>query len=232
VFLVPAVASLAFLHVGLLGLLRYMSLLRTTTLTCAELTAGGPSSAKGELTGTAHPGSGGMLTAPFSGTACVWYAVRATYKRRGGAEHAFIADRSELPFDVWDGTGSIEIRPEKAQVDGLEKTFDEKLPPGGNDALPAPTHQHDDFVHFHYEEWTLPSGSSMYVRGRAIYNGRSLFMEQPGRTPDAFCDPYVISARGGERVRRWARWLMLIGYGGALLVVLAGALVVIEPGGG
>ncbi|SEG76502.1 E3 Ubiquitin ligase [Thermomonospora echinospora] len=230
-YILVAIFAAVFLAVGWVGRMQYTAMLRTVTLTCAQLTVQAPFSAKCEVTGTVRGPAGPMLTAPFSGTPCVWYRVRATAKHRTGSDNEFHKEDSEAPFEVWDGTGAIEVFPEGKNIDGTVKSFDAKVSPGNGGALPTPAWSPDQDKEYHYEEWTLPVGSALYARGTAMFDGRRLVMRAPGGHGDE-SDPYILSTRSEKQLRRRALALMLVGYVvGALLVVLAGVVAVIESNG-
>lgn len=225
IFLVILAAGL--LAAGWVWRKRYAAMFRTTTLTCAELTGRGPMAVECEVTGTVGPSDEGLLTAPFSGTPCVWYRAEAKAKHRTSGNNTFFKERTDRPFALWDGTGTIEVQPDGSTVDGMTKSFDAKLSPAEQGALPGPTGRPEEYRHYHYEEWTLPPGAHLYARGKATFDGRRLVMRSPTEEPKVE-NPYLLSTRTEKQLRRRALMMMTIGYGGgALLVTLTVVLMVI-----
>ncbi|MQY04421.1 hypothetical protein [Actinomadura macrotermitis] len=82
------------------------------------------------ITGPAAAGPLGPLTAPFSGTPCVWYQARATARTRSG-KRVFVDERSEAPFLV----AGVPVHPKDKFVEAAEQLVQPGpglplLPPG------------------------------------------------------------------------------------------------------
>ncbi|MBA9002302.1 MULTISPECIES: GIDE domain-containing protein [Thermomonospora] len=227
-YILVALFGAFFLAVGWIGRMQLTAMARSVTRTCAELTAHGPFTTKCEVAGTVRAPGGPILTAPFSGRPCVWYRVKATAKYRDGGTNPFLKESSDQPFELWDDTGGIDVFPGTTDVHGTEKTLDAKISSDERTHLPVPDGHPDRYREYHYEEWTLPVGSPLYVRGKAVFDGMRLSMRAPTAEPST-TDPYILSTRSEKQLRRRALAIMVTGYGGgALLVALAAVVAVLE----
>ncbi|WP_030174949.1 GIDE domain-containing protein [Spirillospora albida] len=207
IVIVIALFAAVFLAVGWVWRVRHRSMRRAARATCASLPAPGSPC---DLVGTAVP----LRPAPFSGTPCAWYRVRATAKTPSG-KNTFLDEKSDAPFYLEDHTGRLAIHPEHAFMDGPVRTFDERRATNGT--LPGTS---GEVGEYHYEEWTLPAGTSVYVLGTSA-NGTI------GKDPEI--GQYTISTRDARAYRRRAVLFMAVGYGtGALLVALAALLVIVD----
>lgn len=186
-----------------------MSLRRAITTSCAGVAAlnGVPC----QVTGTAQA----VHSAPFSGTPCVWYRVRATAKTTTG-KSVFMDEKSKAPFYLQDETGYFTVDPEDAAVDAAVQTMDERRPTNGD--LPGLPGKTDQVKHYHYEEWILPPGEPLYVLGTAT--GTSI-----GK--DKETGQYSISTRTRRQFARRALLFTAIGYGGGALMLVFSAVAVV-----
>ena len=167
-------------------------LLATETSTVATLTevAAAATGAAGagsyrevvELSGEAHPGPGGRLTSPETGTPCVWH--RHTVTRRytkvtkdadgkrttSTAEETVTSQTSSTPFVLRDGTGEVLVEA-SGGVDGARKSlseFREGRRGGGRDT-----------IGFEHEEWVLEPGTRLFVAGEVSDDGGVLTLRKP-----------------------------------------------------
>jgi E3 Ubiquitin ligase len=131
---------------------RATALRTAAVLTPAQLAsqaAGGPVLC--EVPGAAAPGPAGPVTAPLSGTPCVWYHVRVSERRQYGGSSAFLRlgrgrraglygaafepireESSAAPFALVDGNASALVRPQGMVADFV---FPAGVP---TDGVPAP----------------------------------------------------------------------------------------------
>jgi hypothetical protein len=205
VFLLIIAAVL--LAAGWVWRLRLRNLRRATVTSCAGV-AGLPGGVPCQVSGTAHAAQ----PAPFSGTPCAWYRVRATAKTRSG-KRVFMDEKSKTPFHLQDESGRFAVDPGTAAVDGAVQTMDERRPEHGR--LPGLTTE--DVTEYRYEEWILPAGRPLYILGTAT--GGSIGKDEK-------TGQYSITTRTRREFGRRAVMFMGIGYGGRACLVLASALIV------
>ncbi|MBU2072938.1 MAG: E3 ubiquitin ligase family protein [Actinobacteria bacterium] len=208
-------------------------LLATETSTVATLTevAAAATGAAGagsyrevvELSGEAHPGPGGRLTSPETGTPCVWHrhTVTRRYKKvtkdaegkksTSTAEETVTSETSSTPFVLRDGTGEVLVEA-SGGVDGARKSlseFREGRRGGGRDT-----------IGFEHEEWVLEPGTRLFVAGEVSDDGGVLTLRKPAkgdlvvttRSEEQLLDSAAGSARTASIVAKVA---------GAAAVVLA-----------
>ncbi|MCP9950727.1 E3 ubiquitin ligase family protein [Actinomadura madurae] len=208
----PAIVFLLILAAVLLAAgwvwrLRFRSLRRAVATSCAGV-AGLPGGVPCQVSGTAQA----VQPAPFSGTPCAWYRVRATAKTRSG-KRVFMDEKSAAPFPLQDESGRFTVDPGTAAVDGAVRTMDERRPEHGS--LPGLTTE--EVSEYRYEEWILPAGRPLYILGTAT--GGSIGKDEK-------TGQYSITTRTRREFGRRAVMFMGIGYGGGACLVLASAVIV------
>ena len=159
---------------------RVQAMAATQTTPCGHVAAlavvggsGGVATTGGDHTqcvGQARAGPHGLLTAPFSGTPCVWHrSVTARTKRRYVQESGYelvtrveAEDLSEAPFVLADASGQVLIDPRGAEND--------LLCPIGEEAChrfdPDPK-GHDPREGRDHREWLILPDQELYVLGEA-----------------------------------------------------------------
>jgi hypothetical protein len=201
-----------------------------------------------ELKGQAK--SDNPLRAEMSGTECVWYSVSVTreyeeqyyetdsegrreLKTRRGSEVVSGNTRGG-PFLLDDGTGSIEIDPEGAAIEGI-RTFDRFQNGEGTGVVSFGAFSFDfgrllqgtgrRTIGYRYEETSVPAGRRLYVLGEASTADGRLRVRKPG----AKGARYIVSTRSEEDLVRaaesGAKWL---GVGSIVLVVAGVVLLVLD----
>ncbi|XRQ10985.1 GIDE domain-containing protein [Actinomadura welshii] len=205
VYVFLGIIAAGFLVVGWVWRIRFRNLRRSSATDCAGVAAvqeGVPC----QVTGTAHA----VQPAPFSGTPCAWYRVRATAKTASG-KTVFMDEKSEHHFKLQDETGHFAVDPADAAVDGAVKTMDERRPANGE----LPGLPNGQVKEYRYEEWILPADAPLYILGTAT--GTSI-----GK--DKETGQYSISTRTRRQFRRRAMLFTAIGYGGGAVIVALMAL--------
>jgi hypothetical protein len=206
----PLIIAAGLLAAGWVWRLRLRALRRAVVTSCAgvpELPGGVPC----QVSGTAHA----VRPAPFSGTPCAWYRIRATAKTKSG-KRVFMDEKSQAPFHLQDESGRFVVDPSAAAVDGAVQTMDERRPDHG----PLPGLTTEDVTQYRYEEWILPAGRPLYILGTAT--GGSV-----GK--DKETGQYSITTRTRGEFGRRAMVFMGIGYGGgALVFLMCAALVALD----
>ncbi|MGP4029542.1 GIDE domain-containing protein [Actinomadura sp. 3N407] len=210
-YLFFGIIAAGFLVVGWVWRIRFRNLRRATVTNCAGVAAlnGVPC----QVTGTARA----VHSAPFSGTPCAWYRVRATAKTKTG-KRVFMDEKSKAPFYLQDETGQFTVHPEDAAVDAAVQTMDERRLANGD--LPGLTSTAEEVKRYRYEEWILPPGEPLYILGTAT--GTSI-----GK--DKETGQYSISTRTRRQFGRRALLFTAIGYGGGgIFLVFAAVAAILE----
>jgi hypothetical protein len=228
----------------------------TETLSCADIDtlSSGVSSEGGgglfhqrcEVVGQAGPGEGGVIQAPHSGADAVWHHSTVTHRYWEMEERVVDGQRqrnrverdetvsditSAQPFVVSDGTGSVAVSPEGANVDKPEKVADrfeaqvtqQQLPSGLAGVLGSFLRAGDQSgtIGFEYEEWIIRPGARLYVHGEVS--------DATGRV--AFAKPsegrYIISTRSEEQIVGAAERNATIATVAAGVLAVAGVVFVI-----
>ncbi|HEY3015931.1 MAG TPA: GIDE domain-containing protein [Nocardioides sp.] len=196
-----------------------------------------------EVDGTAQPGPGGPLTAPISGTPCVWWRQRVTRRYRDRytdshgrrqtreREEEINDDRSRDPFVVRDIEGDIVVVP-TTNVQAARKSVSEfrdhhserqgaqiKV---GSFSLSLPS-SGDDTIGYEYEEWVLTPETRVFVSGEATDRGGELQIREPQGPYDL-----VITTKSEEELLGDThREFLLFGFGAAALAVASVVLLVL-----
>lgn len=228
----------------------------TETLSCADINtlSGGVSAEVGgggfhqrcEVVGQAAPGQGGVIKAPHSGADAVWHHSTVTHRYWEMEERVVDGQRqrnrverdetvsditSAQPFAVSDGTGSVVVSPDGANVDKPERVADrfepqvtqEQLPSGLAGVLGSFLRAGDQSgtIGFEYEEWIIRPGARLYVHGEVS--------DATGRV--AFAKPsegrYIISTRSEEQIVGAAERNATIATGVGGVLGVAGVVLVI-----
>ncbi|RJL30848.1 GIDE domain-containing protein [Bailinhaonella thermotolerans] len=245
--LVLAVLGVAAIAWGVTAQIRHRAMAAAPTIGCGDVrdVADDTGAVTCEVKGTAGPGPGGLLKAPFSGTPCLWHRTvvkrryRATERDSQGRSRTVTKsetvsdERSFEPFRITDVSGEVLIYPEKAgvdrpteSVDRFERKAAEPLPADGGFgeialAIGARLLDGDDTIGFEYHEWILTEGTPVYALGAAT---RDLTRDAVAIRPPAR-GPYIISTRTEEQLAGSSRIQMFAGYGlGAALLLAAAAL--------
>ncbi len=143
----------------------WLELLTRRNVRCSVLaTEGGPGRVK--LTGKAAPGPDGLLTAPLSGTPCVWWWVdtgedHQAAKAPDDEKRPTIKSESEhsnAPFLLSDDTGSITIPIGDLRIRGL--------PESARRSTPHPDHPR---VHLLQKEYLVLPGTPLTASGRHLH---------------------------------------------------------------
>jgi hypothetical protein len=201
----------------------------TETLSCADINTlssgvsaevgGGGFHQRCEVVGQAAPGEGGVITAPHSGAEAVWHHSSVTHqywemeeqvvdghRRSNRVERAQVVSdiTSAQPFAVSDGTGSVAVSPDGADVDQPERVADrfephvteQQLPSGLAGVLSSVLRSgsQSGTLGFEYQEWIIRPGARLYVHGEVSdATGRLAFMNPAeGR--------FIISTRSEEQI--------------------------------
>lgn len=137
-----------------------------------------------EISGTVqvdHP-----LTAPFSGKPCVWYAYEVERYEPfggGGAWRRVWRDHSDNRFHLYDGSGTISINPQEANMDAPQ-IFERIVEPG--EVFPKPELRklvnHLTGYQSRVRERAFVTGSSAYAFGTIFSSGDRLYMMR-GKRP-------------------------------------------------
>lgn len=242
VAVVLAVAGLTGLVVGLLARRRLRAMQGTATVDCTQV---GDVAAAGEATPCEVVGNaeaaGEPLSAPLSGTPCVWFRTSVTrryHDRDGDNDRDQIRTRvisrqeSPAPFAIRDRSGVVTVQPEGASVIGESRTvsrFEPYYPGqsrGGGDSLTERavglglsllTQGDHDTIGYEYREWIIPEGTHLYVRAGAMrdHTGHA-WLQKPAR------GPYLISTKSEAALTRRSRLTMLIATIAGAVALVAG----------
>ncbi|WP_285730254.1 GIDE domain-containing protein [Nocardiopsis sp. ATB16-24] len=125
--------------------------------------------------GNADAGPDGLLTAPYSGVACVWYRIEVWDRRpgpdahRGRMRHTLLHMRqSRAPFVLRDRTGSVLCDPDHTAGDRLPLTHEvseteEEEEPIGTELVHTERVATDSECTF--REWAIAPGTRLLVHG-------------------------------------------------------------------
>jgi len=238
--------GIAGVVMGALSQRRKAAMARARTIGCADLpnVAGKNKPVTLEVTGT--PGAGkGMLTAPFSGTPCVWYRTTVTHRyrerRRGPRDPEWVTKNekvaeevSQEPISITDVSGSGWVYPKGAKIIGATETVDrfehgplgaKNTPASGSpgeralsmvrEALRRHT---DNTIGYRYQEWVLRAEGELYVLAGARRDQKGVsWLERPAS------GPFLISTKSEDQLASRARLGVILGYGIAA-AALAGAV--------
>lgn len=194
-----------------------------------------------EVAGSAVPGPGGPLTAPLSGTPCVWYrtAIVRSYEtweeddgeRRLVTRTNVIHDQhSTEPFLISDVSGRVPLYPGDQRPDGAERVLNQEefaLGPlaqragaagvYGLGSGPGMTKGH------RYEEWVIRTGTNLYVLG-AVRASEGIAIRKPRSSP------FIISTRSEEELDRSMRVKSIVGFTlGTIVLIGTAAWWIIAP---
>lgn len=131
-----------------------------------------------DVTGAAAAGPGGLLRAELSRTPCVWHHHRVVRrfeettfvdgKQQTAVREETVSElRSETPFAVRDGSGSVLVVP-TVGLDGAEKVLDEF-----DDDRQGST------LGYSRQEWVLTEGTTVFVHAEAVDRGGELTLRDP-----------------------------------------------------
>jgi hypothetical protein len=220
----------------------------TETLTCGDIdtlakgvageVGGGSFSQRCEVVGKAQAGASGVLKAPESGADAVWHRTTVTrhweerrqVQRNGKTvtEWASQSDTiselsSSAPFAVSDGSGSVVVAPEGADVDHPERVVDRSEAEEAGSVAAAVV---DAFIdldgrrnqRLETEEWIIRPGARVYVHGEVSDSTGALTFAKPpeGR--------FLISTRTEQDIVKGqlsgAKWATIGGIAAAVLGVV------------
>jgi E3 Ubiquitin ligase len=149
-------------------------------------------------------GPEGTLTAPFSGTECVWYVVRASERFWAYGPGPFgpkkversinAADHVSGPLTIVDDTGSVQVDPTGAQFDLGEPAFsDFDAREGGDGRLyaqmseligtPLRVRHRRMTIGFLIEEWIVTADDELHVVGNVRDDEGNVVLAKTGRRP-------------------------------------------------
>ena len=239
-------AGVAGIVFGVLSQRRMGAMAQASTVGCVDLpqVAGEGEPVTLEVVGRAGAGKG-PLTAPFSGTRCVWYRTKVTHRyrerrRRGSGDSEWVTkndtiaeDASNEPISITDISGAVWVFPNGAKVIGDHESLDrfEHHRPGSGppasgslgaralsmagDLLNRYT---DTTIGYRYEEWVLHEGTELYVLAGAKrdQNG-TCWLERPAG------GPFLISTKSEKQLSGQARLGAVGGYALGGVAVLASA---------
>jgi hypothetical protein len=225
----------------------------TETLSCGDVAAlsqgvadevgAGDFSQHCEAVGAAKAGPQGLVDAPESGADAVWARTQVTHKywemvtvTRDGKSHRERQERSETvsditsvaPFLLEDGTGSVLIHPEGADVDRPEKVVDrfeqaqEVQGDGGFLATVLRSTRDSGTLGFQREEWILRPGARLYVQGEVADRTGQLAFAKP-RDKGAF----LVSTRSEEEIVASAERTAKLALAGAVAAGVIGVVLLI-----
>jgi len=123
------------------------------------------------------------LTAPLSGTPCVWFRFRALrrlatnpYKRE-----AVIEDQRQVVFGLKDGTGVLRISVDRAHPDDtFETSRTDPLTLGESARLEKAYGYSPSDSNIRYKEQAIRPGDTLFLLGRVVYSiGAKLEFDNP-----------------------------------------------------
>ena len=182
---------------------RLAALASTETLPCTKLTVDQAC----EVVGTAQPGPAAVLKGPASGRECVWWRHEVTEhweewttdsngkQTRNNRSRQVKDEASSDLFTLKDEAGQVLVSVAGATIDDPVKSFRERkdvqqsISEGLIDALLT----NDRDREIEVEEWILPVGEQLYVRGQPTDSEQGLMMVDPG-------DQFLISTRSEEEL--------------------------------
>lgn len=210
---------------------RVAMLASTETLPCDRLEVDQPC----EVVGQAQPGPGGTLEAPASKKECVWWRRQITEhweewerdddgdQRRVNRSNVVSDETSGQPFALRDQTGQALVSPDGADVDHPPKSHDVRMDKGsqslGSELLEGlfSGARHDREIEI--EEWILPVGQQLYVRGQPTDAELGMMMIDPG-------SDFLISTRSEEELASSAKlWLAVATWTAAVAAIVGAGLV-------
>ncbi|NYE45109.1 hypothetical protein HDA32_000229 [Spinactinospora alkalitolerans] len=226
---------------------RRLALLDTPTMTCAQLAeaTAGARAVVSEVVGQAEPGPAGPLTAPFSGSPCVWYRTEVVrhYRKRvrdGKGNHRTQNRRetveknaSHQPFQIRDTTGRVAFDPAGADVDspakshqryerGSQRRATAQAAQGGSGGIAQVAEQAVRWLGdgsgtkgYTYREWILRPEQRLFALGQVRPHGSELVMSRPDDRP------FVLSTRSEEALLKNDWLFQRICFGGALALAVA-----------
>lgn len=232
------VAAVVLAIVGFIGRRRRLAMLDTPTLTCAQAAdqigrTGAPVTC--EVVGTVQPGGAGLLTSPFTKTACVWFEVEVTRHYRDktrtskGTRTTSRSERIEHfrckdAFGLHDATGAIAVLPADAHIDHPHKTLHDRMSEGQAEAFYRQATGRDlpggwRTTGYTFEERVIPPGRQVYALGQAHHQGAGLELRPPQE------GPHLISLRDEKTFSKSMATRQYAGFGGAVVVALAAIVV-------
>ena len=183
---------------------------------------------------------GAPLSAPVSGRPCVWYRltiserIRRVDRDKDGRtttreEERVVSDeRSHDAIGLTDGTATVDVDPQGADVDRPLETHNRVEPPPAGSSpritfggVTVDIGGRDGLVGIRTKEQILPVGHELYVLGGAFSQGGT------GRIGKPREGPFVISMRSAEDLARSARTGMRWLSGSAAAVTIAGAVLIV-----
>ncbi len=185
-----------------------------------------------EVEGAAAPGPGGPLTAPLSGTPCVWHrtVITRSYqkwetdnegkRRQVNGTNVVHSRHSAEAFTIVDVSGQVPLHPGDLRPDGAERVLSERenargplaqralsIGAHGLGTGPGSTQGHL------YEEWVIRPGTNLYVLG-AVRGSEGIAIRKPHDSP------FIISTRSEQQLSSSMLTKSVIGYAlGAIAVI-------------
>jgi hypothetical protein len=228
----------------------------TETLSCADINTlstgvsaevgGGGFHQRCEVVGQAAPGEGGLIKAPHSGADAVWHHSTVTHRYWEMEERVVDGQRqrnrverdetvsditSAQPFVVSDGTGSVVISPDGANVDKPERVADRFEPQVTQEQLPSGlagvlgsflrAGSQSGTLGFRYQEWIIRPGARLYVHGEVSDATGQVAFAKPSE------GRYIISTRSEEQIVGAAERNATIATGVGGVLGVAGLVLVI-----
>jgi hypothetical protein len=215
---------------------RLAAIASTETVPCNALVADQAC----EVVGQAKAGPDGPLTGPASGKPCVWYRQTVTQHweewerdsdgdmRRQSRSNVVSDESSTELFTLRDAAGEVLVNPEGATIDDPVKSHDVRtdrtaLP--GRDmvdkVLSVLDSRSDEEIEV--EEWIIPAGETLYVRGNPVQVELGLVMNDPRD------GHFLISTRSEQELAGSAKtWATVATVAGALAAL--GGIVLIVAG--
>ncbi len=195
-----------------------------------------------EVNGSAEP-DGGPLTAPFSGTACVFYSYKVEEERRSGKNSRWVTiakGTSDQPFFVRDPTGRVLVTPRDARLEMADdRTYKNNwmgtLPPEAITGLARLGISTDGWFGgsrtLRCRETCLFPGETVYVLGTAQENpAAGLDADNAGRIyigPGRDGD-FIVSDRSEKDLLRSLRWRVFGSLIGGPAMTLACLLILLK----
>jgi hypothetical protein len=199
----------------------------TETMACGDVASlstgvasevgGGSFSQRCEVVGAAKAGPSGLLKGQESGLDAVWTRTTVTHKywvmeerttdgrttrTRSEREEEVSDVQSTTPFAVDDGSGSVLVHPDGAEIDGPEEVLDrfdrttvgESIADGVLSSIFRSGHD-TGTIGFQHQEWIIRAGTQLYVQGEVADRTGALVFEKP-RDKGSF----LISTRSEEEI--------------------------------
>lgn len=199
---------------------------RTPRTTVGGLAAPGTYGTR-QVEGALRPGPGGPLTAPLTGTPCVWYKLLIEEYAPGFPSRTSNAgvyeQATRVPFGLDDGTGQALVDAPWARIEPggpalVQAEVAAVVDPARPDArfrpgtladrvrlarLPGPPPDLRPGTHYRYQEWTLPVGTAAYVLGGVHPSPGGVVLGRPERGALLVGIGPAPRARTGFRGRLW-----------------------------